>query len=111
MPNVKRDRIRPAATKDLVHCLKTGRTDDADVACTNSLTAASQVARFADLPGNTNKATYAAKRRSHRDEPEYYLELADGRDSDVVRLTIHILLPRGFVVIERCIIMAMFENG
>ena len=111
MPNVKRDRICPAATKDLVHCLKNGRTDDAGLASINSLTAASQVARFADLPGNIDKATCAAKRRSHRDEPEYYLELADGHDSDVVRLTIHILIPRGFVFIERCILMVMFENG
>ena len=110
MPNVKRDRIRPAATKDLVHFLKTGRTDDAGVACTKYLTEASQVARFADLPGNINKATCAAKQRSHQDESEYYLELAYRRDIDVVRLTIDILLPRVFFVVERCI-MAIFENG
>ena len=110
MPNIKRDRICPAATKDIVHCLKTGCTDDAGVACTDSLTADSQVSRFADLPGNTDKATCAEKQRSHRDEPKYYLEIADGCNSDIVLLIIDILLPGGFVVIERCI-RAMFENG
>ena len=52
----------------------------------------------------------ATKQRSHQDEPEYYIELADGHDSEVVRLTIDILLPRGFIVIERCI-MEMFDIG
>ena len=70
MPNVKCDRIRPSATKDPVHCLKTGRTYDVNVACTNSLTAASQVARFADLPGNISRATCSTKRFSRRDETE-----------------------------------------
>ena len=65
MPNIKRDTIRPASTKDLVHWFKNGRTDDAGVACTNSLAAARQIARFADLPGNIDKATCAAKQLSH----------------------------------------------
>ena len=59
------------------------------------------------LPGNIHKVTCAVKRRSHQDEPEYYLKLSYRRDSDVVSLTIDILLPRGFVVIEWCI-LAMF---
>ena len=61
MSNVKCNRIAPAITKNLEDRLITASTNDAGIGGTNTLTAASQVAYFADLSSHSYKSRSTPK--------------------------------------------------
>ncbi|KAI9909695.1 hypothetical protein PsorP6_014642 [Peronosclerospora sorghi] len=56
VPNIKRNGIRPEATKDIMNRLEAGSTDDSDICSTDAFTAALQVTELCHFPRNVNKS-------------------------------------------------------
>lgn len=107
--NVWRNEPTSAIAKNLEYRLITANTDDAGTNGTTALTAASQVARLANLPRCLYESRSTPERSPHRDETGNHFEPADGRDLDSIRLLTKVLCP---ILIDcNCSILKRFEHS